>query len=97
MLAHRPGWQQTVRALDMRPTVDREEFFGFQHGDARLKLIERLAAADRVGELPDYILEFVDSLRTRTISASARSATSRRYALHSRCVGRMRPRSTQSA
>jgi hypothetical protein len=30
-----------------------------------VKLIERLAAAYRAGELPDYMLEFVDSLRTR--------------------------------
>jgi hypothetical protein len=57
--------KQTLRALDMRATVDREEFFRFQHGDGRLKLIERLAAAHRAGELPDYMLEFVDSLRTR--------------------------------
>jgi hypothetical protein len=49
----------------MRATVDREEFFAFQHGDGRLKLIERLAAAYRAGELPDFMLEFVDSLRTR--------------------------------
>jgi hypothetical protein len=28
-------------------------------------MIERLAAADRAGELTDYMLEFVDSLRTR--------------------------------
>ena len=54
-----------LRALDMRATIDREEFFGFQHGNGRLKLIERLAAAYRAGELPDYMLEFVDSLRTR--------------------------------
>src|SRR5262249_47215681 len=46
-------------------TVDHEEFFGFQHGDGRLRLIERLAAAHRAGELPDYMLEFVDMLRTR--------------------------------
>jgi len=58
--------KQTLRALDMRATVDREQFFGFQHGDGRLKLIERLAAAYRAGELPDYMLEFVDSLRMRT-------------------------------
>jgi hypothetical protein len=58
--------RQTLRALDVRATVDREEFFGFQHGDGRLKLIERLAAAYRAGDLPDYMLEFVDSLRTRT-------------------------------
>jgi predicted nucleotidyltransferase len=58
--------KQTLRALDMRATVDREEFFGFQHGDGRLKLIERLAAAYRAGDLPDYMLEFVDALRTRT-------------------------------
>jgi Nucleotidyltransferase domain len=57
--------RQTLRALDMQATVDREEFFAFQHGDGRLKLIERLAAAYRAGELPDYMLEFVDSLRTR--------------------------------
>lgn len=56
--------QQTLRALDMRAAVGREEFFAFQHGDGRLKLIERLAAAYRAGELPDYMVEFVDSLRT---------------------------------
>jgi hypothetical protein len=58
--------KQTLRALDIRATVDCEQFFHFQHGDGRLKLIERLAAAYRVGELPDYMLEFVDSIRTRT-------------------------------
>jgi hypothetical protein len=57
--------KQTLRALDMRATVDREEFFAFQHGDGWQKLIERLAAAYRASELPDYMLEFVDSLRTR--------------------------------
>jgi hypothetical protein len=57
--------KRTLRALDMRATVDREEFFAFQHGEGRLKLIERLAAAYRAGELPDYLLEFVDSLKTR--------------------------------
>ena len=56
--------KQTLRALDMRATVDRDQFFQFQHGDGRRKLIERLAAADRAGELPDDMLEFVDSLRT---------------------------------
>jgi hypothetical protein len=63
--------KQTLRALDMRATVDREEFFQFQHGDGRLKLIERLAAAHRAGELPDYMLEFVDSLRTRATPATS--------------------------
>jgi hypothetical protein len=63
--------KQMVHVLDMRATVDREQFFGFQHGDGRLKLIERLAAADRAGELPDYMLEFVDSLRTRTARATS--------------------------
>jgi hypothetical protein len=58
--------KQSLRALDMRATVDRDQFFGFQHGDGRLKLIERLAAAYRADELPDYLLEFVDSLRTPT-------------------------------
>jgi hypothetical protein len=57
--------KQTLRALDLRATVDREEFFQFQHGDGRVKLIDRLAAAYRDGELPDYMFEFVDSLRTR--------------------------------
>jgi hypothetical protein len=61
----RTARKQTPRALDMRATVDREEFFAFQHGDGRAKLVERLAAANRAGELPDYMLEFVDSLRTR--------------------------------
>ena len=50
----------------MRATVDHEEFFHFQHGEGRRKMIERLAAAHRAGELPDYMLEFVDSLRMRT-------------------------------
>jgi hypothetical protein len=63
--------RQTLRALDVRATVDREEFFQFQHGDGRLKLIERLAAAYRAGELPDYLLEFVDSLRTRTTQTTS--------------------------
>jgi hypothetical protein len=58
--------KQALRTLDMRATVAREVFFEFQHGDGRLKLIERLAAAYRAGELPDCMLEFVDSLRTRT-------------------------------
>jgi hypothetical protein len=58
--------KQTLRALDASAAVDREEFFAFQHGDGRLKLIERLAAAYRAGELPDYMLEFVDSLRMAT-------------------------------
>jgi predicted nucleotidyltransferase len=57
--------RQTLRALDMQATVDRDDFFQFQHGEGRLKLIERLTAAYRAGELPDYMLEFVDSLRTR--------------------------------
>lgn len=63
--------KQSLRALDMRATVDREEFFQFQRGDGRLKLIERLVAAYRAGELPDYMLEFVDSLRTRVKSGSS--------------------------
>jgi hypothetical protein len=48
----------------MWATVEPEEFFAFEHGDGRLKLIERLAAAYRAGELPDYMVEFIDSLRT---------------------------------
>lgn len=57
--------KQTIKALDMRALVNRDEFFNFQHGDSRLKLIERLAAADRANELPAYMREFVDSLRAR--------------------------------
>jgi hypothetical protein len=63
--------KQTLRALDMRATVDREKFFAFQHGEGRLKLIERLAAAYRAGDLPDYMLDFVDSLRTRATPATS--------------------------
>ena len=63
--------KQALRALDMRAIIDREEFFRFQHGDGRLQLIERLAAAYRAGELPDYMLEFVDSLATRTTRATS--------------------------
>jgi hypothetical protein len=33
-------------------------------------MIERLAAAYGAGEPPDYMLEFVDSLRTRTTRAT---------------------------
>jgi hypothetical protein len=55
----------------MRAPVDREEFFAFQHGDGRRQLIERLAAAYRAGDLPDYMLEFVDSLRTRTMRTTS--------------------------
>jgi hypothetical protein len=51
--------------------VDHEEFFHFQHGEGRRKMIERLAAAHRAGELPDYILEFVDSLRMRTTQTTS--------------------------
>jgi hypothetical protein len=31
--------KQTLRALDMRATVDNEEFFHFQHGEGRLQLM----------------------------------------------------------
>ena len=55
--------KQTLRALDMRALADRDAFF--KHGDGQLKLIERLAAADRANELPDYMREFVGSLRSR--------------------------------
>jgi hypothetical protein len=44
--------KQPLRALDMRATVDREEFFRFQHGDGRLELIERLAAAPALASSP---------------------------------------------
>jgi hypothetical protein len=62
---------QTLRALDMRATFDRDEFFQFQHGDGRWGLIERLAAAYCAGELPDYMLEFVDSLRRQAMPATS--------------------------
>jgi hypothetical protein len=55
--------KQALHALDMRATVDRKEFFQFQHGDGRVKPIERTAAY-RVVELRDYMFKFVDSLRT---------------------------------
>ena len=55
--------KQTLRALDVRALASRDEFFNFQYGDGRLKLIEQLAAADRANELPDYMREFVESLR----------------------------------
>jgi hypothetical protein len=35
------------------------------HGDRRSKLLERLAGAYRIDELRDYMVEFVESLRTR--------------------------------
>lgn len=57
--------KQTLRALDMRALADRDAFFDFQHGNGQLNLIERLALADRANELPDYMREFVDSLRSR--------------------------------
>jgi hypothetical protein len=43
---------QRLRALDLRATFDRDEFFAFQHGDGRLKLIERLTAAYPRRSLP---------------------------------------------
>jgi hypothetical protein len=55
----------------MRARAGRDEFFGFQHGEGRLKLIERLAAAYRAGDLPEHMLEFVDSLRTRATPATS--------------------------
>src|SRR5262249_40215586 len=66
VLGHDPAARrQTFRRLEMHATVAGGEFFGLQHGDGRLNLIESLAAAYRAGELPEYTLEFVDSLRTR--------------------------------
>jgi hypothetical protein len=62
---------QSLRALDMRARVDHEEFFHFQHGEGRRKMIERLAAARRAGQLLDYMVDFVDTLRTRATSATA--------------------------
>jgi hypothetical protein len=57
--------KQTLRALEMRAIADRDDFFSFQYGDGRLKLIERLATAYRANELPEYMRELVDSLRSR--------------------------------
>lgn len=34
--------KQSLRALDMRARVDHEEFFHFQHGEGRRRMIERL-------------------------------------------------------
>jgi hypothetical protein len=61
--------KQSLRALDMQAMVDHDEFFHFQHGEGRREMIERLAAAHRAGELPDDMVEFVDTLRTRATSA----------------------------
>jgi hypothetical protein len=41
------------------------------HGDGRLRLIERLAAAYRAGDLLDCMLEFVDSLSMRATPATS--------------------------
>jgi hypothetical protein len=57
--------EQTLRTLDMRATVDREEFFRFQHGDGRLQLIERLATAYRARELPTCSSSSTRSERAR--------------------------------
>jgi hypothetical protein len=59
--------KEMLRALDIRAVANRDEFFDFQHRDARMKLIERLAAAYRANELPDYMREFVESLRPRVV------------------------------
>jgi hypothetical protein len=64
--------KQSLCALDMRATVEHEEFFRFQHGEGRRKMIERLAVAYRAGELPDYMLEFVNSLRTRATQPTSK-------------------------
>jgi hypothetical protein len=55
--------KQSLRALDMKATVDREEFFGFQHGNGRLSLIERLAAAYPAASSPTTCLR--SSTRSR--------------------------------
>lgn len=54
--------KQTLRALDMRATADRDELFELQYGGGKTKLIESVAAAACAGELPDYMREFVDSV-----------------------------------
>jgi hypothetical protein len=48
-----------------RLIADRDGLFDFQHRDGRTKLIERLAAAYRANDLPDYMRDFVESLRSR--------------------------------
>jgi hypothetical protein len=57
--------KQTLRALDMRATVDNEEFFQLPARRGQTAADESLAVAYRAGELPDYMLEFVNSLMTR--------------------------------
>lgn len=49
----------------MRATFDWDQFFGAQQGNGRRKPIECLAASRRAGELPDYVVEFVEPLKTR--------------------------------
>ncbi|MDQ4082379.1 MAG: hypothetical protein M3123_05765, partial [Actinomycetota bacterium] len=44
----------------------RRQHLSSRHGDSQLKLSERFADAHRLGELRDYLLEFVGSLKTRT-------------------------------
>jgi hypothetical protein len=61
---------QTPRALDMRARVDHEQFFHFQSGEGRRKMIERLAVARGAGEPP-----------TTCSSSSTRSGCGRRERL----------------
>lgn len=72
---HPAARRHSIRSRDgasrLKALYDADELFEFQYGDGRTRLIERLAVAYRDGELPDYMLEFVDSLRTRATHASS--------------------------
>lgn len=63
--------RHTLRALDMRAKVSHDDLFGLQYGDGRREMMERLAAATRADELPDYMREFVDSVSTRATSRTS--------------------------
>ena len=70
------GRKQTLRPLDMRTMVDREEFFQFQHGDGRPNLIDvglRLSIASS----PDYMLE--DQGATSALVAPSSVSLGRSY------------------
>jgi Nucleotidyltransferase domain len=60
--------KQTLRALDMRAKVSHDELFELQYGEGKRKMMERLAAGARAGELPDHMIEFVDSASAREVT-----------------------------
>jgi predicted nucleotidyltransferase len=58
--------KQTLLALDLRATVDSDEFSNFQYGGRRKSaLAERAVSAECAGTLPDYLVDVVASLRAQ--------------------------------